>query len=195
MNDAPALKQADVGIAVENATDIAKAAASLVLTRPGLGEVIMAIDGSRRIYQRMKTFVLTMNTRKISIPLFLSLGVLVFGAFALNPLLMILLMLFADVATMTVSLDQATPSPGPDRWDVRPLMLTALVLATLLLLMSAAVFWAAMSAVLSCSCVGSPFRLVGFFASTIVVITISCAATGNWSINCARDNRRSSRIQ
>lgn len=145
VNDAPALKQADVGIAVESATDVAKAAASLVLTRPGLGEVIMAIDGSRRIYQRMKTFVLTMNTRKISIPLFLSLGVLVFGAFALNPLLMILLMLFADVATMTVSMDQATPSPGPDRWDVRPLMLTALGLATLLLLMSAAVFWIAMN--------------------------------------------------
>jgi H+-transporting ATPase len=143
VNDAPALKQADVGIAVASATDVAKAAASLVLTRPGLGEVIMAVDGSRRIYQRMKTFVLTMNTRKISIPLFLALGVLVFGAFVLNPLLMVLFMLIADIATMAVSMDQVTPSPTPDHWIVRPLMVTALGFATILLLLSGAVFWSA----------------------------------------------------
>lgn len=145
VNDAPALKQADVGIAVSSATDVAKAAASLVLTRPGLGEVIMAVDGSRRIYQRMKTFVLTMNTRKISIPLFLALGVLVLGAFVLNPLLMVLFMLVADVATMAVSMDQVTPSPLPDHWNVRPLMATALGFGTLLLLMSGAVFWLAVN--------------------------------------------------
>lgn len=141
VNDAPALKQADVGIAVANATDVARAAASLVLTRPGLGEVVTAIDGSRRIYQRMKTFVLTMNARKIGIPLFLSLGVVLFGAFVVNPLLMILLMLIADIATMSVSMDEATPSRLPDRWDVRPLMMAALGIATVLLLMSGVVFW------------------------------------------------------
>lgn len=145
VNDAPALKQADVGIAVSSATDVAKAAASLVLTRPGLGEVIMAVDGSRRIYQRMKTFVLTMNTRKISIPMFLALGVLVLGAFVLNPLLMVLFMLVADIATMAVSMDQVTPSAMPDHWDVRPLMVMAAGLATLLLLMSGAVFWFALN--------------------------------------------------
>lgn len=145
VNDAPALKQADVGIAVEAATDVAKAAASLVLTRPGLGAVVMAVDGSRRIYQRMKTFVLTMNVRKIGIPLFLSLGTLAFGAFVQSPVQMILLMLFADVSTVTVSMDEVVPSRTPDRWDVRPLMFAALGFATLLVLMSGAVYWAGTS--------------------------------------------------
>jgi H+-transporting ATPase len=146
VNDAPALKQADVGIAVASATDVAKAAASLVLTKPGLGEVIAAIDGSRRIYQRMKTFVLTMNARKISIPLFLSLGVLVFGAFVQNPLLMVLFMLIADIATMSVSMDEVVPSSMPDHWDVRPLMISASGIAALLFAMSGAVFWGATNA-------------------------------------------------
>ena len=145
VNDAPALKQADVGIAVANATDVAKAAASLVLTKPGLSEILMAIDGSRQIYQRMKTFVLTMNTRKIGIPLFLSLGTIVFSAFVLSPLLIVLMMLMMDIATMTVSMDQAKPSSGPDRWDVRPLMLSALGLATILLFASGGLFWVASS--------------------------------------------------
>ena len=145
VNDAPALKQADVGIAVANATDVAKAAASLVLTTPGLGAVVMAVDGSRRIYQRMKTFVLTMNTRKIGIPLFLSLGTLAFSVFVQSPVQMILLMLFADVSTMTVSMDEVVPSRTPDRWDVRPLMFAALGFATVLVLMSGAVYWAGTS--------------------------------------------------
>ncbi len=142
VNDAPALKQADVGIAVEAATDVAKAAASLVLTKPGLGAVVVAVDGSRRIYQRMKTFVLTMNARKIGIPLFLSIGTIVFGAFVQSPVQMILFMLLADVSTMTVSMDEVVPSKTPDHWNVRPLMLVALGFATLLVLMSGAVFWA-----------------------------------------------------
>ncbi len=141
VNDAPALRQADVGIAVANATDVAKAAASLILTTPGLAGIEAAVDGSRRIYQRMKTFVLTMNTRKIGIPLFLALGVLAVGTFVLSPLLIVLLMLVMDVATMSVSMDQASPSELPDRWDIRPLMWTALGFATLLLALSALVFW------------------------------------------------------
>lgn len=141
VNDAPALRQADVGIAVANATDVAKAAASLVLTRPGIGDVVTAIQGSRMIYQRMKTFLLAMNTRKIAFPVFLSLGVLVLGRFLLSPLLMVLFMLSSDFVTMSVSMDQATSSPVPDRWELRPLMAAALGFAALLLLMSGAVFW------------------------------------------------------
>ncbi|HVC10429.1 MAG TPA: plasma-membrane proton-efflux P-type ATPase [Burkholderiales bacterium] len=142
VNDAPALRQADIGIAVANATDVAKAAAGLVLTKPGLGEIIAAIEASRRIYRRMQTFTLTMMTRKITIPLFLALGVLALNAFVLNPLLIVLLMITTDVATMAVSTDQVTASPAPDRWAIRPLMVTAVALAIPLLLLSGAVFWA-----------------------------------------------------
>ena len=141
VNDAPALRQADVGIAVANSTDVARTAAGLVLTRPGLGEIVMAINGSRRVYQRMLNFVLTMMTRKIGIPLFLSLGVVLLGVFVLNPLLIVLLMFATDVATMTLSTDQVLPSPSPNRWRVGPLLTTALSIAIFFLLLCGAVYW------------------------------------------------------
>ena len=143
VNDAPALRQADVGIAVSSATDVAKAAASLILTRPGLGGILMAIDGSRRIYRRMETWVLAMVTRKMGIPPFLALGVLLFGVFALNPTAMILFMLSGDVATFALAGDQVIPARTPDRWIVRRLVAVGLGLAALLLLASAGVFWLA----------------------------------------------------
>ena len=74
VNDAPALRQADVGIAVAQATDVAKAAASLILTKPGLGEIVHAIDGSRMIFQRMRNFTLAMIARKLGNPSFIALG-------------------------------------------------------------------------------------------------------------------------
>lgn len=141
VNDAPALRQADIGIAVSSATDVAKAAGGLILTKPGLGEIVMAIEGSRRSYRRMQTFVLTMMTRKISIPLFLSLGVILLGVFVLNPLLIVLLMIITDIATMAVSTDQVTASSNPDHWAVRPLMVSALGLAVPLIFASGIIVW------------------------------------------------------
>jgi H+-transporting ATPase len=143
VNDAPALRQADVGIAVATATDVAKAAASLVLTRPGLGEIVTAIEESRRIYQRMQTWVMTMMTRKIFVPPFLALGVILFGRFVINPTLMVLLVFATDFATMSLSTDRVTPSPTPERWAVRSLVMRSLGLAALLMLLSAAVWWVA----------------------------------------------------
>ena len=145
VNDAPALRQADVGIAVSNATDVARSAASLVLTKPGIGDIAMAVDGSRRIYQRMKSFLIAMNTRKMAFPVFLSLGVLLMGTFLLSPLLMVLFMLSADFVTMSLSMDQATASPGPDHWDLRPLMAASAGFAFALLLLSGLVYWLGIS--------------------------------------------------
>jgi len=145
VNDAPALRQADVGIAVATSTDVAKAAASLVLTRPGLGEIVAAIEESRRIYQRMQTWVMTMMTRKLFVPPFLALGVILFGRYVLNPTLMVLLVFATDFATMSLSTDRVTPSPAPDRWAVRALVARSLGLALLLMVLSAAVLWTAAS--------------------------------------------------
>jgi H+-transporting ATPase len=145
VNDAPALRQADVGIAVATSTDVAKAAASLVLTRPGLGEIVAAIEESRRIYQRMQTWVMTMMTRKIFVPPFLAFGVILFGRYVLNPTLMVLLVFATDFATMSLSTDRVTPSPAPDRWAVRALVARSLGLALLLMVLSAAVLWTAAS--------------------------------------------------
>jgi uncharacterized protein (DUF302 family) len=76
VNDAPALKQAEVGVAVANATDVAKAAASIVLTNPGLGDVVSAVETSRRIYQRMLTYTLNKIIKTLEVAPFLSLGVM-----------------------------------------------------------------------------------------------------------------------
>ncbi|MDA8076590.1 MAG: plasma-membrane proton-efflux P-type ATPase, partial [Actinomycetota bacterium] len=141
VNDAPALRQADVGIAVADSTDVAKAAASMVLTRAGIGEIMAAVQGSRRIYQRMKTFVVTMLARKIGIPIFLAGGVVLAGVFVTTPALIVLLMFGTDIATMTLSTDQVVPSQGPDRWSVSSLVATGAGIGVLLVAASTAVYW------------------------------------------------------
>ncbi len=141
VNDAPALRQADVGIAVAASTDVAKAAASLVLTRPGIGEIMAAVQGSRRIYQRMKTFVVTMLARKIGIPIFLAGGVVLAGVFVTTPALIVLLMFGTDIATMTLSTDQVVASEGPDSWSVASLVTTGASIGALLVGLSTAVYW------------------------------------------------------
>jgi len=143
VNDAPALGQADIGVAVASATDVAKASASLVLTKAGLGEILMAIKGSRNIYQRMQTWTTAMITRKAAIPPFLALVLLVWGTFALTPLLIVLFMLLGDIATFALSKDNVVPSTRPDRWVVRSLVTTGLGFATLLFAASGAIFWVA----------------------------------------------------
>ena len=143
VNDAPALRQADVGIAVSSATDVAKAAASLVLTRTGLNEIVVAIGESRRIHQRIQTWIMAMITRKIVIPPFLAIWVIFFNTFALNPLLIVLLMFATDVITMSISTDNVTPSPSPNRWNMRALLLRVVGPSTLLMLFSMVVYWVA----------------------------------------------------
>ena len=142
VNDAPALRQAEVGIAVANATDVARAAASIVLTQPGLGDVVAAIELSRRIYQRMLTYALNSSIKKLEVPVFLSVVFLVTGRIALSPLLMVLLLFANDFATMAITTDRASSSRRPNRWRVQPLLLGALGVALPSLALTLAVFWA-----------------------------------------------------
>ncbi len=141
VNDAPALRQAEVGIAVANATDVARAAASIVLTQPGLGDVVAAIELSRRIYQRMLTYALNSSIKKLEVPVFLSLVFLITGRIALSPLLMVLLLFANDFATMAITTDRAPSSRRPNRWHVQPLLLGALGVALPSLALTLAVFW------------------------------------------------------
>lgn len=167
VNDAPALRQADVGIAVAQATDVAKAAAGLVLTRPGLGEIVTAIDESRRIFRRMKNFVLTMTSRKLSMPTFFALGVILAGSFVLQPVQIVLLLLVGDLASMAVSTDRVTPSAAPDRWAITPLMATGLSIAAILLALNGAVFLSA----------ASVFRLDAAATQTLVFVWLVFGAS------------------
>ncbi|MHB1099604.1 MAG: HAD-IC family P-type ATPase, partial [Burkholderiales bacterium] len=142
VNDAPALKQAEVGIAVANATDVAKAAASLVLTNPGLSDVKAAVQTSRRIYQRMLTYTLNKIIKTLEIAVFLSVGVMLTGVFVITPLLIVLLLFTNDFVTMSIATDNVTYSQKPERWNVPELMIIAGTLAALVLVLSFAVFFA-----------------------------------------------------
>jgi H+-transporting ATPase len=141
VNDAPALKQADVGVAVSSATDVAKAAASLVLTSPGLGNLVAAVETSRRIYQRMLTYTLNKIIKTIEIAFFLSLGLVFTHTFVTTPLLMVLLLFTNDFVTMTISTDRVKPSQLPNRWNVRSIVVGAISLALQILALSFGIFW------------------------------------------------------
>jgi len=142
VNDAPALKQAEVGVAVANATDVAKAAASLVLTNPGLSDMLSAVEVGRRIYQRMLTYTLNKIVKTFQIGLFLSLGLLLAGVFVTRPHLILLLLFANDFVTMSLATDRVSFSPQPDRWNIRSLVLSALVVASAWLVFSFGTFLA-----------------------------------------------------
>ena len=129
VNDAPALRQAEAGIAVANATDVAKAAAAMVLTTPGLGGVLPAIETSRRVFQRIITYTLNMLIKKIEMMALLVIGFLVTRHKPLTPLLMVLFLFLNDFLTMSLSTDRMEYSRRPNRWNTRGILLTAAVLA------------------------------------------------------------------
>ncbi len=140
VNDAPALKQAEVGVAVSSATDVAKAAASLVLTSPGLSNIVAAIETSRQIYQRMLTYTLNKISKTIQIVFFMSIGLILFHTFVTTPVLMVLLLFTNDFVTMSISTDRVRPSPKPNRWNVRAVVLGAVILAIPILALSVSIF-------------------------------------------------------
>ena len=141
INDAPALRQAEVGIAVADATDIAKASASIVLTEPGLGGVLESVRTGRRISRRMRTYTLNKIVKTLLIALLLSIGFAATGIFALTPRLMLLLLFTNDVVTMSLASDQAAVPMRPDRWTVRSLFSMALWIAATWLLFSLGAFF------------------------------------------------------
>lgn len=145
VNDAPALRQAEVGIAVSSATDVAKASASLVLTTPGLGNIVDAVQTSRRIYQRMLTYTLNKIIKTFQIALFLSLGLVVSKVLVLTPMLIVLLLFANDFITMSITTDRVTFAKTPDRWAIRPLVIAASALALPLLAFSFGLFYAAIA--------------------------------------------------
>jgi H+-transporting ATPase len=140
VNDAPALKRAEVGIAVSSATDVAKDAASLVLTDQGLSNVVAAVETGRRVYQRMLTYTLNKIAKTFQVSLFLGLGLLLTGAFVTTPRLVLLLLFANDFVTMSLATDRVAFSPRPDRWHIPALSFAALAVAVPWLAVSFATF-------------------------------------------------------
>jgi H+-transporting ATPase len=132
VNDSPALKQAEVGIAVSNSTDVAKASASIVLTEPGTRVIINAIRTSRQIYQRMLTWVINKVTKVIQF-----VGILVLGFFwlhhvVLSVLGMVLLVFANDFVTMSLATDNVETTSSPNIWNVKKITLASLVIGAFL---------------------------------------------------------------
>jgi len=117
-NDAPALRQAQIGIAVSTATDVAKSAAGVVLTEPGLGGIVSAVREGRLIFQRVLTYTLNSITKKIVQVLFIAAGLIMTGHAVLTPLLMALIMIVGDALGMSLATDKVRPSAHPNRWRV-----------------------------------------------------------------------------
>ncbi len=133
-NDAPALRQAQMGIAVATATDVAKAAAGMVLTEPGLGGIVTAIREGRSAFQRILTYTLTLLINKCVTLIVLGLGLVLTRHAVLTPLLLALSMLTNDFVTMSRTADRARPSLYPNAWHIRNLVLAAVPLALFKLL-------------------------------------------------------------
>ncbi len=122
VNDAPALKKADAGIAVAGATDAAKSAADVVLTKPGLSVIIDAIKESRKIFQRMTNYAIYRINETIRVLAFITLSILVFQLYPVTALMIVLLALLNDMPIMTIAYDNVRYSPKPERWNMRALL-------------------------------------------------------------------------
>jgi H+-transporting ATPase len=126
-NDAPALRQAEIGIAVSTATDVAKSAAGMVLTEPGLAGIVAAVKEGRVIFQRILTYTLNSITKKTVQVLFLAVGLVMTGQAILTPLLMVLIMITGDFLGMSLTTDNVRPSPSPNAWRIGHLTIAGVV--------------------------------------------------------------------
>jgi H+-transporting ATPase len=126
-NDAPALRQAQIGIAVSTATDVAKSAAGMVLTEPGLAGIIAAVKEGRVTFQRIISYTLNSITKKTVQVLFLAIGLFMTGHAILTPLLMVLIMITGDFLGMSLTTDNVRPSPMPNAWRVGKLTVAGVI--------------------------------------------------------------------
>ena len=132
VNDAPALRQAEVGIAMSNATDVAKGAASVVLTEEGLGGIVDLVRNGRMIYQRIATWVINKMSRTIQKSAFVVIAFLITGRFVVSAFAMLLMMFMTDFVKISLSTDNMRGSRTPNNWDVLGLTKIGVLLGLLM---------------------------------------------------------------
>ena len=128
VNDAPALKKADCGIAVAGATDAARAAASIVLMTPGLSVIIDAIEESRKIFQRMNSYAIYRIAETLRVLLFMTLAILIFNFYPLTAVMIVMLALLNDGAILSIAYDNVHYKDKPEAWNMRMVLGVATVL-------------------------------------------------------------------
>ncbi len=127
-NDAPALRQAQMGIAVSTATDVAKSAAGIVLTEPGLSGIVAAVREGRITFQRILTYTLRSIVHKTRQVLFLGIGLFMTDHAILTPMLVVISMVTGDFLAMSSTTDNVRPSPKPNAWRIGSLTLAGLII-------------------------------------------------------------------
>ncbi|XP_075663902.1 ATPase 10, plasma membrane-type isoform X2 [Castanea sativa] len=140
VNDAPALKKADIGIAVADATDAARSAADIVLTEPGLSVIVSAVLTSRAIFQRMKNYTIYAVSITIRIVLGFVLLALIWE-YDFPPFMVLIIAILNDGTIMTISKDRVKPSPMPDSWKLNEIFATGIVIGTYLALVTVLFYW------------------------------------------------------
>jgi H+-transporting ATPase len=138
-NDAPALRQAQIGIAVSTATDVAKSAAGVVLTDAGLGGIVAAVKEGRITFQRILTYTLNSVMKKILQVLLLAVGLLMTGQAVLTPMLMVIVMITGDFLAMSLTTDRVRPSETPNSWHIGGITIAGVILGTCFLAFSTAI--------------------------------------------------------
>ena len=141
VNDAPALRQAEVGIAVSTATDVAKGAASVVLTEPGLTNILALVKQGRMIYQRILTYIINKISRTILKTAFVAIAFVVTGKFVMTAFTILLLVFVTDFAKISLATDRVRPSKNPETWNIWPFIMISAVQGVLMVVESLLVLW------------------------------------------------------
>jgi len=141
VNDAPALKKADCGIAVSGATDAARAAADIVLMAPGLRVIVDAIKESRQIFERMKSYTIYRIAETIRIIIFMTLAIVIYDFYPITALMIIILALLNDIPIMTIAYDNTKLRESPVRWDMKEVFILASWLGIAGVISSFSLFW------------------------------------------------------
>jgi H+-transporting ATPase len=141
VNDAPALRQAEVGIAVSSATDVAKGAASVVLTEAGLTNIVTLVEQGRTIYQRILTWVINKISRTILKAAFVAIAFVVTGKFVVSALAMLLLVFMTDFAKIALATDHVRPSNKPETWNIGGFIAVSVVLGIVMVAEALLLLW------------------------------------------------------
>ena len=141
VNDAPALRQAEVGIAVSTATDVAKGAASVVLTEPGLTNIVALVEQGRTIYQRILTWIINKISRTILKAGFVAVAFVVTGQFVVSAFAMLLLVFMTDFAKIALASDHVRPSQQPETWNIGGFITVSVVLGVAMVVETLALLW------------------------------------------------------
>jgi H+-transporting ATPase len=141
VNDAPALRQAEVGIAVSTATDVAKGAASVVLTEPGLTNIVALVEQGRTIYQRVLTWVINKISRTIVKAAFVAIAFVLTGKFVVSAFAMLLLVFMTDFAKIALATDHVRPSKKPETWNIGGFIMVSVVLGVAMVAEALLLLW------------------------------------------------------